>query len=448
LVNEQAGPTHAIAAFVADTPFEDIPAPALDGVKLSILDTLGCALAALGQPVARDLLAYTRELGGKPVATVLGSGGYRTSAPAAAFANACLSNILDLDGFLHAPTYTLPAVLAAGELAGASGLQVLVAYVLAVEVAHRLQEVIEARRAEQAGPTYRGWYHVSLYGPLAAALATGRVLGLDAEALEGAMGAAACGAGGVRENLGARAKSLSSGVAAEVGVRAAMLARRGVTGAPGILEARFGLINAVCLPGEADWTPISERLGNPYRLAADALSTKRFPAIGATQSLLGGLAHLCASPGFRPEDITGVDARVSTFAASDRSPKDELEAGFSWPYLIAATLLDGSFRVEHLDTARIAEPRMQEMMARVNITAPAAGEREHVLVRLRNGDALEARSEPRLGRVGRDAIASKYQTLAAQRLRADRLDRLYELATNLENQPDLNELMTLLAAEP
>ncbi len=443
---DEAGATRRIAEFVAATRLESIPAAAVEGAKLSILDTLGCALAGLSQPVAREILDYVRGLGGRPVATMLGCGGERSSAPNVALANACLANILDLDGFLHAPTYVLPAALAAGELTGAGGRQVLEAYILAFEVASRLREAIEARRGEEAGPTYRGWYHVSLYGPLAASLAAGRVLGLDVDALQGAMGAAACGAGGVRVNLGARAKSLSSGVAASLGVQAAMLAARGVTGATNILEAPLGLINAICLPGECDWEPIQSDLGAPYRLAAASLGTKRYPAIGATQGLLGGLANVCRTAGLRPDDVASVDAHVSTFAASDRAPQDELEAGFSWPYLIAATLMDGAFGVEHLDRARISDASMQALMARIRFLPPDTGEREQIVIHLRDGRMLDAGADARLGRVGRDEIEEKYRVLAMTRLPAQQVQSLQEQVMQLDQLPSLAGLMSILAA--
>jgi 2-methylcitrate dehydratase PrpD len=441
----ETGPTRRIAEFIAQTRLVDVPARAIEGAKLSILDTLACGLAALDQPVAIALLDYIREQGGREVATVLGAGGYKTSAPQAALANGCLVNILDLDGFLHAPTHTLPAAIAAGELAGATGAEVLEAYILAFEVANRLQEVIEARRGEQTGPTYRGWYHVSLYGPLAASLAAGRVLKRDIEGLEGAIGAAACGAGGVRENLGARAKSLSSGVAASLGVQAALLARRGMTGAPNILEARVGLINAVCLPGEYDWEPVAAKLGSPYRLACDSLGTKRYPAIGATQSMLGSLARIRETAGIGPEDVESVEAHVSTFAASGSAPKDELEAGFSWPYMLAMTLLDGSFGVQHLQTAVIAESRVRAMMDRVRFMPLVEDANERIIVHTRDGRDLVATPEARLGRVGREQIVTKYRDLAARRLSDVQLRRLEEQVMTLEGLASIADLTATLA---
>lgn len=435
----EIGPTRRIAEYVAETKLSEIPAEALAGAKLSILDTLGCGYAALSQPVARSILDYVESLGGAEVATVLGASGYKTSAPLAALANGCLVNILDYDGFFHVPTHTLPSAIAVGEMIGATGAQVIEAFILASEVANRLQKVIEARRNEQAGPTYRGWYHVSLYGPLTAALAAGKVLGLDAAGLQAAMGAAANSSGGVRQNLGAKAKSLLSGNSASMGVQAALLTQRGVGGDPNILEARVGLVNAICLPGEFDWAPL-DSLGDTYALGASSLGSKKYPAVGPTQSIIGTVGNLRQTGQFTPDEVDWVEAHVATFSAIDADPEDELAAGFSWPYILAATVTDGAFLVDHLSMDSIHDPRIRAMSAKIHITPPLAGEPERVALHLRNGRVVEAPIEARLGRLDREGMLSKFRAGAGRRLTASEVETLYERVMGLESLGSIGEL--------
>jgi 2-methylcitrate dehydratase PrpD len=444
-MSNESGPTQKIAEFVAGTHLADVPPQAIEGAKLSILDTLACGFAALSQPVAQAIAAHVESLGGKPIATVLGAAGYKTSPPLAAMANGCLVNLLDYDGWFHAPTHTLPAALAIGELVGASGADVLEAYILATEVADRLQKVIEARRNQQAGPTYRGWYHVSLYGPLTASLAAGKLLRLDVPQLQGAMGGAACGSGGVRQNLGAKIKSFNSGNASSVGVQAAMLAQRGVTGDPNILEARVGLVHAVCLPGEYDWSPVESLLGNPYTLDGARVSTKKYPAVGPTQSVIGTLAQIRQEGRFTPEDIDWIEARVATFSAVDAAAEDELAAGFSWPHILATTALDGRFGVDHLSRASIDDPGVREMAAKVRITPPPPGERERIAVHLRDGRTLEDPIDPRLGRLDHDGLLQKYRDCTAGHLSGADADRLYEQVMGLDRLESISELTATMA---
>src|SRR2546428_9634435 len=116
-------------------------------------------------------------------------GGYKTSPPLASPANRCFFNMLDFDN--HTPTFVLPAVLSLGEMLGAGGERALEAYVLAVEATERIDHTIDAHRGNLGGPTYRGWYHVSIVGPLGSSLASSKMLGFDAELTARAMGTAA-----------------------------------------------------------------------------------------------------------------------------------------------------------------------------------------------------------------------------------------------------------------
>jgi len=283
------GPTRKIAEFVHATKFGDIPKAAVENAKLQILDTIGIGLAALEQPVARAIQRYVRAMGGEPVATVLGMEGYKTSPPQAALANGAFFNILDLDN--HTATFVLPPLLAAGEMIGASGQQVVEAYVVAAEAATRIDHTIDAARPHRGGPTFRGWYHVSILGPIGAALAAGKLLGLSVDEIRGAMGTAASSSGGTRQNMGRKAKSLFAGNSSSAGVTAALLAREGMTGDPNILEAPLGLVHTLCSPNESDWSSIMAHLGQPFALEKMPGMT-RYPAIGA------GIRHL-AGDGLR-----------------------------------------------------------------------------------------------------------------------------------------------------
>ena len=448
-----SGATRRVAEYVADTRLEDVPAKAIEGAKLVALDTLGCGLAALDQPIARAIMDYVEGLGGRPDATVLGAGGFKTAAPMAAMANGCLVNILDFDGFFHVPTHTLPAALAVGETVGASGRDVLEAFLLAAEVANRLQKVIEARRTESGGPTFRGWYHVSLYGPLAAALAAGKLLTLDVPHLQGAIGAAACGSGGFRPNLGAKAKSFNSGNAAAVGVHAAFLSRAGVTGFPEILESRMGLVDAVCLPGEFDWEPLSS-LGSAYELAEDSLGTKKYPAVGPTQEVIGALARLRERERVNPEEIDTIELHLPGLSAAlgsarDAEPEDELAAGFSWPYIVAATAVDGSFRVDHLSRASLDNPAIRAMEKRVRLIAtPSAGERGRLNIRLRDGRTLESTIERGFGRLDREEMVTKYRDNAVRRLSAADVAGLERAIMGMDRLASIGELTSAMAGPP
>jgi 2-methylcitrate dehydratase PrpD len=429
------GATRRIAEFAVSTSLGDVPPAALAAARLSILDTVGCGLAALGQDTARSLLDHVESLGGTPTATIIGGARPRTSAPLAAMANGAMMNLLDFDGLWHIPTYVLPAVHATAELAAADGNSALEAFVVGAEVASRLRQAIDGLRDQHGGPTYRGWYHVSIYGPIAAAVAASKVLGLDVLETRAAIGIAVNGSGGVRQNLGTTAKSLLSGNAASHGVHAALLARAGIWGARDIVEARLGLINALCLPGECDWDPVLNALGRDYVLA-EGPDIKRYPSVGPTQAVIATLQRLRADHPFAPAEVVSVEARLSEFSAHSDYPDDPMMAGFRWPYVLAATLVDGSFTVDHLTARSIGNPAIRRCADSISFVRASDGDDGSVAITLDDGRVLTATVDLALSvEHSEAAVREKAQNCMRMYLDDASARALEELVMTLESQP-------------
>jgi len=389
-------------------------------------------------------------MGGEPVATVLGMGGYKTSPPQAALANGAFFNILDLDN--HTATFVLPPLLAVGEMIGASGQQILEAYVVAAEAATRIDHTIDAARPIRGGPTFRGWYHVSILGPIGAALAASKLLRLDVDQIRGAMGAAASSSGGTRQNMGRKAKSLFAGNSSSLGVTAALLAREGMTGDPNILEAPLGLVHTLCSPNESDWSSIMTHLGQPFALEKMPGMT-RYPAIGAVSGMISALIRIRRAQPFEISQVTGVEARAVPSAASALTdtgrgfteyPGDELGGESSWCYALAATLLDGSLTIDHLTQASVNNPRLRELAAKVQIIPLEGWSREHesITVRLSDGRALTEEKLPD-PRPTHDDFVAKFRDCAGRHLAAGDVEALYERVMSLESLANIGELTAL-----
>src|SRR5574342_351546 len=131
--------TDTLARFVSETDYAAISAATLANAKLHILDTFGVALAAVATPVAEIALEYSKRVGGGAEASVWGTK-EKLSVPMAAFANGLLAHALDFDdwdGLIHAghPTsMVVGAALSLGESIGATGKDLLKAYVFGIEV--------------------------------------------------------------------------------------------------------------------------------------------------------------------------------------------------------------------------------------------------------------------------------------------------------------------------
>lgn len=114
-----------LAAFVVGARYEDIPGAVLDQLKIHILDSLGCAIGALGGEPLRFIREYLMDLGGVEHGTLIGSG--KTAPDRAAFYNSALVRYLDFnDSYLAKgetchPSDNLGAILAAAEYGDRSG---------------------------------------------------------------------------------------------------------------------------------------------------------------------------------------------------------------------------------------------------------------------------------------------------------------------------------------
>ncbi|HET8563047.1 MAG TPA: MmgE/PrpD family protein, partial [Candidatus Binatia bacterium] len=274
------GLTQEVAGFVAKTRYRDIPAEVVRLAQSFILDGLGVALAGSTEKGTRIVQTHIRQLGGKREATVLGTG-LTVPAAKAALANGVAGHAMDYDdtqlstskeavyGLLtHPTTPVLAAVLAIGEKEKVSGQELLLAYILGVEVECRIADAINPRHYQS------GFHSTATMGGLGAAMAAGKLLRLKEEVLMRTLGIAASMASGLRENFGTMTKPLHAGRAAENGVTAALLGQAGFSAATNILEARRGFYNAMA--GGYDESKVTGRLGHPYFMQAPGISIKPY----------------------------------------------------------------------------------------------------------------------------------------------------------------------------
>ena len=117
----------------------------------------------------------------------------------------------------------IPATFALGEALGASGRQLIEAYVAGYEVTAKLVHSLR-------DSAHEGWHAPSTLGSFGAAAACGKLLGLNAPQVEMALGITASMAGGVVANFGTMTKPLHVGLGARNGVLAAKLAQRRLHG--------------------------------------------------------------------------------------------------------------------------------------------------------------------------------------------------------------------------
>ena len=233
------GLTRVLAAHAHALTFEAIPGEIRAWARQCILDYTGCALAGASDELTEILLAELREQGGNETATVFGHAG-RLPAASAALVNGAAAHALDFDDVNlampgHPSVAILPALLALAEERGASGQDVLTAFVAGYELQCRVGRVLAPGHYDVLG-----FHATATVGSFGSAAACAHLLKLDLEKFLTALGIAGTQAAGLKSMFGTMCKPLHAGKAAYHGLMAAKLALRGFTSRADVLECRQG----------------------------------------------------------------------------------------------------------------------------------------------------------------------------------------------------------------
>lgn len=410
-----------VGEFAARAELSDIPADVLERARHLILDAVGLAFAstAYGFPdVAHRALSAFGD-GSHPV---LGMP-HRLTPRDAAVLNGVLIHGMDFDD-THIPAVThvsaaaLPAAISAAVSGGKTTEDLLLAYILGVEVSARVG-------IGGAGGFHDvGFHPTAVAGAFGAAVAAGKVLGLDAGGLAAAQGVVGSMSAGLLEFLadGAWTKRLHPGWAAMSGLTSASFAKAGWSGPPAVYEGRFGLYNSHLAGRDIRPEAVGDGLGETWELMrtavkpypichfihafADAVLTLR-PQIGDT-----GIAEIrCA--------IHPVPGKVVCEPAEAKwAPRDEYDAKFSLPFVVAAALTRGRFGLAELEDDALGDAGILALAQKVRVSedpdsAFPAAYSGAVEIELADGRVLRHREQVNRGHDQRpltnDEIVAKFR---------------------------------------
>ena len=448
--------------------YDTIPPEAVERAKAHILDTLAVMLAGATADGTRILHAQARESGGREEATVIG-GRLRAPADRAALANGAAGHALDYDDTilftsdatvygarLHPSTPVLAAALAVGEAVDASGRDLLAAFVYGFEATCRLADAANRE-------VYRRGYHpTGVIGPLGAAVAAGRLLGLDAPALRRALGVAATTGGGLRQNYGTMTKPLHAGRAAESGVLAARLAARGFTASEDVLEGERGFYRAFAGQDGFDPSQLLDRFGDPFYVLSPGAAIKPYPTGSLSHPALDALFDLVREHDLQADAVerveVGSNSNLLGSLIHDRA-QTGLEAKFSLPACVALALVERRVGIAQLQDAVVARPDVQSFMRQVRLYVHPEIEalgfdqpRAIVDVHLRDGRVLSRRADVAQGAterpMTRQQLLEKARDCAGLMISPDHAEELIALVDRLEDEFTLARLASLLAPNP
>jgi len=365
--------TRAAAEFVAALSPDDLPAPALDIARRCILDTVGLYAAGLTEESTRIVATMARDEGGRADALLLG-GGIRVPMRAAARTLAISAHAHDFDdtqvshdprhvyGLLTHPT-TAPltaALVVADALGEVSGDAFLTAFLGGFEVSCKVSEWMRPDHY------LRGHHSSGTVATFGAAMAAGKLMGLDRAQLANAIGIAASMAAGIRCSFGTMCKPWHVGRAAENGVVAAEMARAGFLGDPQALDGRWGF--ASVLAGGWSDEKLAQGFGNTWSILDPGVSIKPYPSGILTHQAMDMVLALVTERDIAPEAVAAI-----RFHAGDnilnpiRYPvaANALQAKFSMAALISMLVMFRRAGLSEFRDEVVGVPDFQAMQRRV-----------------------------------------------------------------------------------
>ncbi len=469
-----------LAAFAAAHAEHDaLPTSVAVSTRQRILDVVGLCVASVPFDTSKAALDLIEVMGGVGSASVIGSA-QKVPAASAAFVNGVLAHSLDYDdthlpSILHPSASIVPAALAAGEDAGATGGQVVAATAVGIEICVRLGMAGYDRETNNSLFFEYGQHATSICGGLASAATAALLYGLGADGVANAMGVAASMSSGIIEanRTGGTVKRLHCGWAAHAGIMAAQLVARGFTGPPTVLEGEFGFYQA-WINGRFDASAITNGIADDGSIAADlpevdggwsvpGIFFKPYPANHFTHGAVDVALELRAA-GVTLADVAHV--RIGAAAKTvrtmgrpieqKRNPESGYHAKFSGPYVFAAALAGGGglgLGLDDFSDDAALRPDVRDLMQRIDVEDDDRAEAifPHqfpmwVTTTLHDGTVHEHEVLANRGGPGNpltdDELAAKFADNAAVMLDADEASALRARIESIADAADVRDLLT------
>ena len=363
-----------LAEFAAGLEFDAIPERVRECAKQHMLDVIGTALAATRFDFAQHALSGLLGVADGGANTVIGMGA-KLPLRDAVLLNGILAHGLDYDdthpeAIVHPSSSAFPCALGVAEHVGASGRELLTAYLLGVETATRVG--LAARGTMHTS----GFHTTGIAGHFGCALAAGRLFNLGIHRLMMAQGLAGSTSSALSEHRadGAWNKRMHPGWAGVGGITAAALARGGFVGTKRIYEGADGLFRSHtgARHPEVDLDAMTRGLGSQWLI--EAVAVKPFPICHLLHACADSALALRRKHKLKPQDIARARALLhpETFhyvaepAEMRRRPTSDYMAKFSVQYVVAACLVRGRFGFAELETDALNDPEILALAQRIS----------------------------------------------------------------------------------
>jgi len=443
-----------LAKYAVGLKYEDLPADVIAITKRRILDSLGTAYGAYNAPSMTILRTVIAGEGGKPEATIIGSGQMTTAANASMVNGAMIyyANFSDTywstgKGYMH-PSTSISNALAVAERQHASGKDLILATVLGYEMQSRLADTFR----------WPGFQQHSA-GAFSAAVVAGKLLGLNAEQMANAIGigwahsfimAGQYGIGYTSDE-----KDLGEAAAGANGVTAALLAQKGFTGPVTIIESYQKDFEK-----DASLEPlVSPR--KDFRITKAWM--KPYESFHVSESAIAGAIQITKERNLKPDQIQrvfvrGLPGRRDTGITRNTSmPTNESEAALNLNYVVALSIMDGELGRDQYAREQWKDPKVRELMGKIESQGDAEltkafPEKWTAIVQITTKDGQTYTQRIDLPKGGPDnpftdqELETKFRKMATKVISKAQADQIINSCYNLDKVNDVSEIAKLLKA--
>ncbi len=440
---------------VVSVRYDDLQQSLRQTTTRHLLDFFGCALgASTVTPVQAARRIAIGTSGGERGATLWGTR-QRASADLACFANGLMGRYLDYNDQYSGqttghPSDVIPAVVAAAEVGGLGGPEVLTGAVVGYEIFGRLCDAMDIRSV---------WDHSTL-GAIASAGAAANVLGLQPAQVAHALSIATVSNNALGQTRQGELSDWKAGAfpnAARQGLFAALLAREGMTGPEAPFEGPKGFWEAVSQSFEL--APF-DGTSTPWKIEESALKFHAgcylaLPALDAMIALRPELSN--------PDDVQSITVHSYRYGITMTAdspakwrPKTRETADHSLPFLLATGLVEGAVGPEHYTYDRYTAPPILALMDKVTVretpdytaSFPAVQTQRVEVVTEAGAHLVQQVDYPKghpANPMSDVEVAAKFRRLVAPSLSMRQTEAVINIILTLEDMTDLQQLFQALA---
>jgi 2-methylcitrate dehydratase PrpD len=457
--------TKRLAHFCSALDYETIPKRVVERVKWLIMDNLGIILGGTKFEFGKTIADYTKALGDRAEATVLGFG-FQSSTRSAAFANGSLSEVLEMqDGYTkggnHPSCSTISASLAMAEWLKKSGKDLITAVVSGYEVGNRVAETIH--------PTHlsRGFQPTGTAGTVGAAAAVAKLLALDDEQLFNALAIAGfilpISTG--ENHWGCYSiKPVHGGAAAKSGIEAALLAKQGLKGAPLEGDPKIGKGFCQIVSDEPPkFEKAVEGLGEKYTI--EEVYIKPYASGRINHGPIDIAIDLKKKYGLKAEEIEGILIKTyehavrSTGSITSDTNSPVLQCQLSMSYAVAAALMDGEMGLRQLTQEKTKNPKIHALGSKMRVVADQELQRMYpahrpfiMEITMKGGEQVSGRVDYPKGDyrnpMTEEELKAKYFDSATGVIGKEKAEKAMDLLLDMENLESVDRLIGFLNQKP